>query len=89
MDRPRKKKIVFARFWKKQNKQFTGYLDFGGFGRLQATMIQVEQKSDNDPEFMILLENDATPFGMLRQISGKIDDALFEDDENSNPYENQ
>lgn len=82
------KKVVVGRLWEQENNSKSGYLEFGLIGRLQILVTpNIKRMGDGNCDFNILMKIDDTPYGMLKNISKNIGDALYEDEDNGKKEE--
>lgn len=78
-----KKMTVVDRLWDRDDGSQSGYLEFGMMGRLHIVALPNNQSKDSDSDMTLLMPVDNTPYGMLKRVSKNINEALFDDEENT------
>jgi hypothetical protein len=80
------KELVVGRFWKKQDKDgypyYRGYIELGVMGRIIVQLVSSSKrpgKEDKDSDMSMVIDTTQTPLGMLAMVSEKIQEALYED----------
>lgn len=73
------KYIVIGRFWEKDSKSWSGFLDFGILGRIPVRMFVEEKRNSDECDLVITIPSDATLFGSMRLLTHQIEEALWND----------
>ena len=93
---PKKHVTVVGRFWKDTGESknstsevCTGYVELGIFGKVRCTLSKSPKRTgyeNYDSDYTLAVDNQETPFGILRYLRHNVEDALF-DSEPINPPE--
>jgi len=63
-----RKYTVVGRFWKKDDGSFTGYIELGLIGRIDARMFFQDKEEINDCDLVATVPVEQTPIGILKAL---------------------
>lgn len=75
------KYAVIGRFWEKNSKTWSGFLDFGILGRIPVKMFAEEKRNPDECDLIVTIPSNATLFGSLKLLTRQIEEALWNDGE--------